>query len=240
MNEYGCLAHFDHFLFDDIGFAKKNGFSFLQIWYDKNGISLKKESDPLESLLKIEFPTVIHAVLDINDFDEHVPKLKTIMDKLGHKEIIIHPVCKTEIIENETIEKLNGKIKFALEVLSNKKIFLESNSKIDPIFNTVEDIKYIFVNNPNLEFILDIAHIDNLVHLTEMISIKKPGYFHLADKRLNVIHEHLPVGEGNIDFDKIFSEIIIWNGLKIIFEIVQGENELVKSKTIIEKIIKNN
>ena len=84
MIEIGCLANFNYPYKSEIDFAIENNFKLVQIWYDKNGISLLKDQDPIDIIRAIKFPAIIHAVLDINDFDAHIPRILKILVELGH------------------------------------------------------------------------------------------------------------------------------------------------------------
>ena len=239
MIKYGCLARFFNEYVREIEFAKNNNFDFMQLWYDNKGLYVNKERDENVANLKdYKFPSIIHAVLDINDFRIHIPKLKNILESLNHKELIIHPVCESEEITKFSNKRLSDEIKFALDYLGSEiKVYLENNSKFDPIFQTSDEIAYVFSENPQAEFIIDIAHMDSYEHLKKLVSIKYPKLLHLADKRFAEIHEHLPVGDGEIDFQIVFDEIL--NDFKggIIFEVFQNDNAIIQSKKIIEEIL---
>lgn len=183
------------------------------------------------------FPTIIHAVLDINEFREHVPQLVRILKYLGHDDLIIHPICESETIDRNTIYKLSDEMTFALEKLEKENItlYLENNSRLDRVFNTTNEIEIIFKQNPKLEFILDIAHIDDYEHLESMIEIKIPKILHVADRRMKLVHEHLPIGQGNIDYSYIFTNILNEFDGKIILEIVQSSEDIINSKVKIEE-----
>ncbi|WP_373600205.1 TIM barrel protein [Paraclostridium bifermentans] len=241
MVEIGCLARFFNRYEDEVEFAKDNGFKLMQLWYDNRGMSMHPyDEDFIKTINKYKFPTIIHAVLDINEFYEHIPKLVDILKKLEHKELIIHPVCKNEPIDENTLYKLDKSIKFALKLLEPEDItlYLENNSKLDPIFTDPSEIEFIFKANENLEFLLDIAHIDNYEHLKAMVDIKMPRLLHITDSRFSVIHEHLPIGYGDIDFEYIFENVLSNYKGKIILEIVNEDKDIIRSKEIIEKIIK--
>jgi sugar phosphate isomerase/epimerase len=239
MIEFGCLAHFCHLYTEDVLFARENGFCILQIWYDKDGVSLQKESNKLDVIINSNFPSIIHAVLDINEYEEHIPKLIAILKELNHKELIIHPVCKSESINSNTIQKLSRNIKYSYNQLRKNgiKLYVENNSKLDVMLNSVSDIHVLFSENPDVEMLLDVAHIDNYKHLEEIIKIKYPKILHLADRHMELIHEHLPVGKGNIDFSLIFNKILSDYDGRIILEITQSNEELISSKKIISSII---
>lgn len=230
--QIGCLARYFNPYEEEVMFAKSNNFEFMQIWYDRNGISLKKDLNPIEEIKKYNFPAIIHAVLDINEFEEHVPKLIVILKYLGHNELIIHPICKSEEINPETIYKLSEKVRFALKEFGKENItlYLENNSRLDPIFHDSNEIEIMFTENLDLQFLLDVAHIDNYEHLKSMIRIKMPKILHIADRHLEQIHEHLPIGEGNIDYKYIFANILNRFNGKIVLEIVQSSDDMINSR----------
>jgi len=204
MPKFGCPARYFNYYKDEVAFAKTNGFSLLQIWYDNKGLSADITRDPQE-VINNPYPAIIHAVLDINDFEEHIPILKGLLNKFHHRELIIHPVCKSEVISDKTIQKLSDKIGWTLDCLgSDITVYLENNSKLDPLFSTVEEVRLIFAQNPGLAFLLDIAHIDS--------------------------YEHLPVGEGELDFDLIFSSWLKNFDGRIILEITQSDQALINSR----------
>ncbi|MGG7099134.1 TIM barrel protein [Clostridium sardiniense] len=243
MIKIGCLARFFNRYEDEVIFAKENKFDFMQLWYDNRGLCLHEaDKEFVDTINKYKFSTIIHAVLNINEFKEHIPKLLDILNKLNHKELIIHPICENETIDKKTIYKLDESIKYALDIFMPNSItvYLENNSKLDPIFTDNYEIEKIFNQNKDLEFLLDVAHIDDLNHLQEMIKIKKPKILHIADRRFNVVHEHLPIGNGDIDFQYIFSNLLPEYSGKIILEIVNSDLDIINSKKIIESLIDKN
>lgn len=235
--QIGCLARYFNPYVEEVKFAQDNNFKFMQIWYDRHGLSLKKDLNPIEIIKKCDFPTIIHAVLDVNELEEHVPKLLAITNYLGHDELIIHPICRSEEITPQTIYKLSDKVRFAIDELGKENItlYLENNSRLSPIFNTANEIEIMFKQNPNLQFLLDIAHIDNYEHLKSMITLKISKILHIADRHLEVIHEHLPIGQGNIDYKYIFTNILNEFDGKVILEIIQSSRDLISSKAKIEE-----
>lgn len=240
MAQIGCLARFFNRYENEVNFAKENNFKFMQLWYDNKGLCLHDDdTNFIETINKYNFPTIIHAVLNINEFKEHIPKLLNVLKELNHNELIIHPICENEEITEETLSKLDFNIKYALDILTPHgiTIFLENNSKLDPLFTTTDEIKKIFTQNEDLEFLLDIAHIDNIKHLQELIEIKFPKILHIADRHFDVVHEHLPIGQGEINFQYIFNNLLpSYNG-KILLEIVNHDIDIIQSKTLIEQFI---
>lgn len=47
MVEVGCIAGFSNSYEHEVKFAKENGFKFLQIWYDKNGLLFKEVEEQI-------------------------------------------------------------------------------------------------------------------------------------------------------------------------------------------------
>jgi len=242
MIDYGFPAYYKNAYENNVKFAKENNFNFLQIWYDQNGISIGSKELKKESVIKkYNFPTIIHAVLDITDIDAHISKLIKISKFLNHKEIIIHPICRNDEITKQKINKLSDKIKYIIPVFlkNNVKLYLENNSKLNPIFSATEEIEIIYKENPDLEFVLDIAHINDYEHLKQMINIKYPKILHVTDKHFNIIHEHIPIGTGDLDFNLIFKNILKNFTGKIVIEIVDYP-DLIKSKNYLDNILNIN
>jgi sugar phosphate isomerase/epimerase len=242
MVKIGCLARYNNLYDNEVKFAVDNSFRLMQVWYDKDGIR-KHESDEniIDKMIKHGFPTIIHAVLDINEIEEHVQKLIDILGVLKHKELIIHPVCQSEVINENTILKLADIIKRVLIKLKEKGItlYLENNSKLDPIFSAANEVELMFTQNPELEFLLDIAHIYDYEHLKEMVSIRMPKKLHVTDSHFDVIHEHIPLGTGDIDFNYVFKEILNGFDGEIIIELL-GDEDIVNAKKVIESCLNNN
>lgn len=223
--KFGCLARFYNPYKDEVEFAKKHEFDFMQLWYDDKGLALKEDTNPLQVISDEYFETIIHAVLDINDFDKHIPLLIDHMLYLKHKELIIHPICKSEKIEKDTINKLITVVKKAsLKLKENHiSVYIENNSKIDPILCTPEEIKLFFSELGDVGFLLDIAHVDSIDELKLIADIKYPDILHIADRRYSEVHEHLAIGDGDIDYKFIFSDILKDFDGKIIFEILDDK-----------------
>lgn len=240
MVKIGCLARYNNPYEKEVAFAKENGFKLMQIWYDRNGIrSPENEENRLYKIKKLGFPTIIHAVLDINEVEEHIPKLIEIATTLQQKELIIHPVCHSEEINENTIQKLSNILQRVLVTLKKYSIvlFLENNSKLDPIFSASEEIKLIFSQNQELEFLLDIAHIYDYEHLKEMVKIKVPKKLHITDSHFNIIHEHIPLGKGDIDFQYIFKDILPRFEGEIIIELLD-DKDIIQAKEIMGEYLK--
>lgn len=242
MIEYGRSIRWFNNYSDEIEFSKLNKFDFMQIWFMKGDLILDKVLEPKELyVLDSKYPVIIHAVYDIDDFDKYNGELIRILKFLNHKEVIIHPICEVEPINSETIYKLADKIYITNQLLklNNIKLYIENNSVIDKINYTAEDLKIIFDRNPDVELLLDIAHIDDYNHFQEISEVKFPKCLHIADKHFSVEHEHLPIGQGELDFELIFKNYLKGYDGKIIFEVVDCDEEIIKSKNRIQNILQN-
>jgi len=242
MIEYGRSIRWFNDYKNEVEFSKLNKFEFMQIWFAKGELVLDKLLAPKEEqVLKSQFPVIIHAVYDIDDYDKYNDELIRILKYLNHKEVIIHPVCKSVPVNSETIYILAENIYKTNQLLkkNNIKLYVENNSVIDKINYTPDDLKIIFDKNPDVELLLDIAHIDDYDHLKEILKVKFPKCLHIADKRFSVEHEHLPLGQGNLDFELIFQNYLKGYDGKIIFEVVDTDEEVIHSKDIIQNIFYN-
>lgn len=243
MIEYGRSIRWFNNYKNEVEFSKLNKFEFMQIWFAKGELVLDKLLAPKEEqVLKSQFPVIIHAVYDIDDYDKYNDELICILKYLNHNEVIIHPVCKSIPVNSETIYILAENIYKTNQLLkkNNIKLYIENNSVIDKINYTPDDLKIIFDRNPDVELLLDIAHIDDYDHLQEILKVKFPKCLHIADKRFSVEHEHLPIGQGDLDFELIFQNYLKGYDGKIIFEVVDTDEEVIHSKDIIESIIYSN
>jgi sugar phosphate isomerase/epimerase len=240
--EYGRSIRWFNNYRDEIEFSSLNKFSFMQIWFVKGELILDKVLSPKEQyVLNSNFPVIIHAVYDINDYDKYNSELVRILKFLNHKEVIIHPVCETIPVSAETIYVLADNIYKTNQLFkaSNIKLYIENNSVIDKINYTPNDLKIVFDRNPDVELLLDIAHIDDYNHLQKILEVKFPKCIHIADKRFSVEHEHLPIGHGELDFELIFQNYLKGYDGKIIFEVVDTDEEIIKSKNTIQTVFES-
>lgn len=243
MIEYGRSIRWFNDYRDEIEFSRLNKFSFMQIWFMNGELILNKVLSPKEQyVLNSNFPVIIHAVYDINDYDKYNDELIRILKVLNHKEVIIHPVCETIPVDSKTIYLLADNIYKTNQLLkaNNIKLYIENNSVIDKINYTPNDLKIVFDRNPDVELLLDIAHIDNYEHLQSILQVRFPKCIHVSDKHFSVDHEHIPIGQGQLDFQLIFQNYLKGYDGKIIFEVVDTDEEIMKSKNIIQTIFESN
>jgi sugar phosphate isomerase/epimerase len=164
--------------------------------------------------------------------------LLDILQYLNHHEIIIHPFCRDAQNDNG-VDRLCDRIAYTLGYFAPNDItvYLENNSRLDPRFQTVEEVELVLRRNPRLEFLLDVAHIDSYEHLQALVNVKMPKALHIADRHLEVVHEHLPIGQGNIDYESIFKTVLHDFQGKIILEIIQSSEDILNSKRLVEKYL---
>ena len=241
MIEYGRSVRWLNDYKDEVEFSKLNKFDFMQIWFKDGELVLDKVATPKEKyILDSEFPVIIHALYDINDYAKYNNELIRILKYLKHKEVIIHPVCKTIPIDAEATNTLADNIYMMNQLLKANgiKLYIENNSVVSKINYTPDDLKIVFDKNPDVELLLDIAHIDDYMHLQKIIEVKFPKCLHVSDKHFSVGHEHLPIGHGDINFELVFQNYIKGYDGKIIFEVVDTDEEIIKSKNIIHRCLR--
>lgn len=217
-------------------FALENNFSVLQVWFDKDGLGLT-ENDTIHDIEKSKVKTILHISVAINDIYEVFELAIPVLDALKHKEVIVH------IIDGAVKEKFHDRAKnemsYWIPFLSEKgiKIYFENNSKLDNVLQTVDDIDDFFKTFPNAGFLIDVAHIDNYDHLNNLVRVKSPEYLHLSDRHLELIHEHLTIGDGNINFSRVFQEHLTNFDGTIIFEVPWTASSRKLSKDIIQSTV---
>ncbi len=223
---------------EEVLFSQQNGFDFMQVWFHKGKILIDRADEPkAQYFKKMNFPIIFHAVFDVDDFITFGNQLIDLVKYFDHKEVIIHPVCEDKPITDQTIYELSDNISNLSRIFTDMGVilYIENNSVIDTINYTPHDLKAVFDRNPDIELLLDLAHIDSYEHLQQIIDIKYPKCLHIADKHFSVKHEHLPVGKGDIDFDLIFSKYLFDFDGKVILEITEDDGSVADSK---EKILK--
>ena len=158
-------------------------------------------------------------------------------------------MIKSEIVNEETVKELENKVINLLNKLNKLKItvYVENNHKDMQCFYTLEQWKRFFERAPkNTEFLLDVVHVlycDDYEYLKQLVEIKRPKAIHIADTikgKIGRKHLHLPIGNGIIDFKKIFKDIIPNYSDLIILEIKNTDKAINMSKDIIKQIIENN
>jgi sugar phosphate isomerase/epimerase len=239
--EFGRSARWYNDYALEVAFCKQHDFDFMQVWYKDGALVYDNMAEPKEKIFSAAgFPIIIHALFEVEDYAKYSEDLLRILKSLRHKEVIIHPVCNPLLLKSDTMYKLAEYNKKTTELFYDNGItlYIENNSKLDPLNHTPDELKLIFDISPKTELLLDIAHINSYEHLQNIIDVKYPKCLHIADKHFSVIHEHLPIGHGELDFDTIFANHLKGYTGKIIFEVVTDkDDEIIDGKEIIRKII---
>lgn len=227
---------------DEVEFSKKNKFDFIQVWYDKDGLEVNCDNNSkLEFIKQCDFPTIIHAMLDINELSHHTFELVNILKFLDNRDLIIHPITQIKSSSSYQLEKFSKEIGKMLSVFREEGIQLhvENNSRKMPFFSDTKDIISILRKHENLEILLDLAHIEDYEQLKQIVKVRRPKIIHVADRHFSIVHEHLPIGNGEIDFEYIFHEILYDFSGDIILEITKDNKSIVDSKDKILKYLEN-
>jgi sugar phosphate isomerase/epimerase len=224
---------------EEVDYVKTLGFDFFQITFFEGIVRADALPEPKEqSLQNVTFPFILHVVFDLPDYEKYSKKLLNLINFFGHKEVIIHPIFEAEPITKNTILCFSKKIESIHNKLkqNNVKLFLENNGIAGSFFNDITELRTIFDKYPDIGLILDIAHANNYDHLKKIVDMRFPECLHIADRHFDVVHEHIPLGDGDLDFEMIFKEIIPnYNG-KIILEAVGTKTCIEQSKKIMNKL----
>ncbi len=226
---------------NEIAFSRENGFDFMQVWYQKGKIIVDTLPEPREAaLLESDFPIILHAVFDLDDFEAYGGDLIRLTSALHHHELIVHPVCKDQPVTARTSEVLSKHVGKLLQKARQEGItlYLENNSVIDGMHHTLEELSLVHGENPDLELLLDLAHIDSYAHLEQIVNMKFPKCLHVADKRFSAAHEHLPLGQGDLDFPLIFSKYLKGFDGRIIMEVIASPEEMAESGRLLAQALK--
>ena len=232
---------------DEVTFSYKTKFDIIQVWYNRGKIDALYELNPIKILKKSPIKSIVHALFDINDFDCYEDDLINKLIELNHEELILHPVIKTVDINKKSIKELEEKVLKLLHKLDklNIRVYIENNHNDMQCFYTPEQWKKFFKKAPkNTEFLIDIVHVlynDDYDLLKKLISVKRPKALHIADTikgKVGKKHLHLPIGDGMINFEKIFNEILPNYDDLIILEIKNTDEKILHSKKVLENILK--
>lgn len=225
---------------DEVDFCVKYGFDFMQIWYKDGDLLIDNIPYPkVEYVKKVGFPVIIHAVFDPIDFEVFGNDLLDKVEYLEMKEVIIHPVSKKSSVNTDTQNQLVTQAILFSEKARKKGItwYLENNSVVDGFHYQPDDIKKVYDSDNYVEQLLDVAHIDNYEHLSEIIKVKFPKCLHVAGKHFAVSHEHLSLSQGDINYTTVFTRYLPNYDGRIIFEIDGTDDEIAVSKEIIVKAL---
>lgn len=211
----------------EVQFSIDNGFSLMQVWFYKGEILIDAE-DKINYIKRSDHPFILHAVMTAKEMVEDIDILIENLLLLNHQEVIIHPVLENRRTP-DSLNELNMSLMNVVEKLNDHdiKLFLENNSMATDINHRLDDMRVLY-NHPDVHLLLDIAHIASYDHLEGILKIKYPEKIHIADKRMHMPHEHLPIGQGELDFYKIFKILKAFKG-DIIIELDVDDDVLLES-----------
>ncbi len=226
--KFGRGIRYENDYLEEVAFSKRAGFDFMQVWYFKGDLVINSNGKNKVKLIKeIDYPIIIHAVLSVDEIELYLQDIIEILLNLSHKELIIHPVCENESITKDTIHNLRKSLDIAKNKLKTHgiRLLVENNCRITKLNYSVDDIRVLYTENEDIDLLLDVAHIDSYDHLEKILEIREPKMLHIADKHFSVDHEHLPIGYGELNFEKIFNEYLKdFNG-DIILEMDHSDEE---------------
>lgn len=224
----------------EVAFSQENGFEFMQIWFKDGRLLITgAEGQAEKAVRECGFPIILHAVFDPSDFDLYGGELLKLLERLGHSEVIIHPVCKKEPITADTENRLARKVREFSRDARDKGIvfYLENNSMIDGFHCTAQELKTVFAGDDYVEQLLDVAHVQSYAHLEQIINVKYPKCLHVAGKHFSVPHEHLSLTQGDIDYAFVFKRYLRDFCGRIILEVDGPDDEIIASRRIVEEAV---
>ena len=129
--------------------------------------------------------------------------------KLGVKNVVVHTCCHPVLVNQSVIDIWCETSAAYLEMLAKRyqvKIFVENSLDINP--NLLKRLMKIS-DHDFLGVCLDVGHANlSTVPVSVWIEELEPhiGYMHLNDNH-GVYDEHLPIGQGNIDWFSLYKQI---------------------------------
>lgn len=222
----------------EIEFARKHGFDFVKLWYDDNGLGvLGKGNIRIEDVARSSMPVVLHVGIKVPDIFNHFTRVCEIAEAVSALTVVIHPWLRAEHTEQKSNLLLAEGLQKSIGVFHRKEIdvALANNCRLFPVCYTEEQLNEIFLNNPGLDFFLDVAHTDDLAHSKALISQKRPSGLFVSDRRFSVHHEHLPAGEGNVDFQSIFNDLLPGFKGSIVIEIDTSDEDILRTASAVRQ-----
>jgi len=232
---------------DEVALSKKCGYDFNQVWFYKGDMLIGDNiTDRAAYIKSFDFPIIIHAMWNLDDFTRYGDKLIELVKYYGHKEVIIHATGKIEGADAKTIQNANIRLRDLLADINAKfkklgvRVYVENNERsLHNICATNEQIETMLSSGVGL--LLDTGHTDSYEHIAEIIKIKRPECLHLANKRFTMGHEHLPLLRGDIDFNLFFSKYLPNYTGRIIVEVgneFATDQDFEQSKKVLDAIFK--
>lgn len=210
---------------EELLFSTTYNFELMQIWFYKKNVLAD-----IHVLKKTNHPFILHAVMTAEEMIYDLNKLLETLKLFDHKEVIVHPVLEKNR-HKDSLKNLKRAVENSANVLKEHQIelFLENNSMVTDINHRLDDMKYLY-EHPDVHLLLDVAHISSYEHLEGILAIEHPKKLHVADKHFHVPHEHLPIGQGELDFKKLFDTYLPSFQGDIIMELDGNDQTLIQSR----------
>lgn len=204
-------------------YCKNNLISELQnlksVWYDfaelDLGHPIELNEELIENISKAKefLPILVGHLPEIDFKKEEIDKCKSfisVLSKLNINIFVVHLFCRNLSTKDNLETKISG-----LQELAD---FARSNNSILVLENTEEDsiiLKEVFDRIPNLNFCLDIGHANLFAEENRSIELIENfgwilSHIHAHDNKGWYSENsdlHLPIGEWNIDFEKIINKL---------------------------------
>jgi L-ribulose-5-phosphate 3-epimerase len=211
---------------EELAFAQSAGFSALQVRRDDSSIDEKHLGDSFLDLSrmmrKARVLVTVELVMHVDEkgrtpggitptelFESNLPAVQALNVSLVHWHLVakagLSPQALTAL-ENALIPQ------FAAGVATAEKygihLGLEHNEPDVPLFSTPQSIQAALERVPGLMFVWDINH-THPDHLSGFLSLaRRMRVLHLSDTPLPAVNHHLPLGQGNIDFETCLRPLI--------------------------------
>lgn len=189
-------------------YAVQHGFELIQLWFDHRGLMVQGRAvEDVGPLRDCAIKTVVHAVLTPNELVRRAGDVASLARKAGHSWVILHPISGRGECRDGRTRDLVAALRQRLPVFTDAglRVCVENNCALHPMVHTTEDLTMLVEALPEVELLLDIAHMDGPAHLESLVSVRFPYALHVADRHLAVAHEHLAIGEGDIDINALMS-----------------------------------
>jgi len=215
-------------ILNEIRFFGKSGFDFIELAIEppfyKKLFVIKNEI--IENLSKYKLDKIAHvpSFVSTADLSENIRKAsqKEILDsldlanKFGIKKVVIHPSYVKGLgrYKKEEVKKLGYEFLAKLYEKANEigiTLCLENMMPNQEWLFEPEEFKPIFKDFKKMKLTLDTGHANIMTRENRSLEFiklfeKRIGHVHIADN-FGFRDDHLPLGLGRINFDKIFSAL---------------------------------
>jgi len=175
----------------------------------------------------IHFPLVFFGIL-YNGYHGMIPEAKNLAESIAEagrimntEVVVIHPIVMphdSNPYKDKFTETILGNVRYLCDVClkAGIKVALENNPNGG---RTPQELKsaYELINHENLVYMLDTTEsLECSQNPMDFIERTAPNHLHLSD--FSSVSKHLPIGEGMIEWEKIFGKLKEkqYNGIYVI------------------------